>query len=305
MSSRTATATDPPRRIFLWCNPRSLSTVFLKCVSCMDGADVWHEPYVYSLENYIVSRPDLLQRYSQMKFTRRSQDEASVNDEGTLQPASIFRYDWVKEQLEKPLKPGKTFLFVKDAPLAIDGHFDKLPQVPFKHTFIIRNPLRSAPSFRNLCVKIFDYQGDVDQFDMNSCNPYVSIDTAVPDRLYAFWLYVKDNIEPHPVVIDADDLQIHPEQTLRNYCEAVGIPFKMSYLTWDESKEPLKRINAPKHLISEEADAYVGALSSSSFMPISSSPPNFEDLTPDAQKYCSCLLEGYNEMYQSRIKPII
>lgn len=57
----------------------------------MDGADVWHEPYVYSLENYIVSRPDLLQRYSQMKFTRRTQDEASVNDGGTLQPASIFR----------------------------------------------------------------------------------------------------------------------------------------------------------------------------------------------------------------------
>ncbi|KAJ8030641.1 hypothetical protein HOLleu_27109 [Holothuria leucospilota] len=304
MSSRAETTADPFHRIFLWCNPRSLSTVFEKCVSCMDGADVWHEPYLFSLENYIMSRPHLSQKYPHMKLSRRMQDEASVKDGGTLQPSSVFRYDWVKEQLEKPLKPGKTFRFVKDLPVAIDGHFDKLPQVPFKHTFIIRNPLRSAPSFRNLFLKLLDYQGDVDQFDMNSRNPFWSIDIPVPDRLCALWQYVRYNIEPNPVVIDADDLQNHPEQILRKYCEAVGIPFKMSYLSWDESKEPLKRINGPLHLISEDSYAYVNARSSSRFIPVSLPPPNFEDLTLDAQRYCSCLLEGYNKMYQTRIKPI-
>ncbi|KAJ8030642.1 hypothetical protein HOLleu_27110 [Holothuria leucospilota] len=58
----------------------------------MDGADVWHEPYVYNLDNYIISRPDLLQQYSHMKLARgRTLEEASVKDGGTLQPASIFR----------------------------------------------------------------------------------------------------------------------------------------------------------------------------------------------------------------------
>ncbi|KAJ8030643.1 hypothetical protein HOLleu_27111 [Holothuria leucospilota] len=108
---------------------------------------------------------------------------------------------------------------------------------------------------------------------MNCGNPYWSIDIPVPDRLYAFWQYVKNNIEPHPVVIDADDLQNHPQQILRKYCEAVGIPFKIRYLSWDESKEPWKRINGPLHLISEGADAFVTAISSSSFMPVSSQPP--------------------------------
>lgn len=38
-------------------------------------------------------------------------------------------HDWVKEQLEKPLAEGKTFMFIKDASFGIDGYYDKLPKV--------------------------------------------------------------------------------------------------------------------------------------------------------------------------------
>ena len=33
-------------RVIMWCVPRSVSTAFTKCISFVDGADVWLEPYV-------------------------------------------------------------------------------------------------------------------------------------------------------------------------------------------------------------------------------------------------------------------
>ncbi|KAJ8050385.1 hypothetical protein HOLleu_03572 [Holothuria leucospilota] len=301
--AREGTATDVPNKIFLWTNPRSLSTVFEKCVSCMDGADVWHEPYLISFVNHVNSSPELLQRYPKIKNTMGEGQEASVGDGGALQPSSVFRYDWVQEQLEAPLKKEKKFLFVKDWPGAIDGHFDKLPKVPFQHTFIIRNPLRCATSFRKTCMRLFRYEGNVDEFNMIDGNPYTPIDLPNPNHLHAFWQYVRNTIDPNPVVIDTDDLQNYPEQILRKYCEAVGVVFKTTYLKWDSGKETLKRITGPLQLLSDQTDLYVNAFSSSSFLPVTSQPPSFESLTSDEQKYCSSLLPGYHEMYLSRIKP--
>ncbi|KAJ8050384.1 Branched-chain-amino-acid aminotransferase-like protein 2 [Holothuria leucospilota] len=302
--AKEGTATDVPNRIFLWTNPRSLSTVFEKCVSCMDGADVWHEPYLNSFINHVNSSPELLQRYPKMETTMREGQEASIRDGGSLLPSSVFRnvfrryrYDWVQEQLEAPLKKEKKFLFVKDWPGAIDGHFDKLPKVPFKHTFIIRNPRRTAKSYRKACLKFFKYEGNVDKFNMIESNPYTPIDLPNPNHLHAFWQYVRNTVDPNPVVIDSDDLQNFPEQILRKYCEVVGIPFKTTYLKWDAGKEPFKGINCPLHFISDHSVHYVNAVSSSCFLPVTSQPPTFESLTPDEQKYCSSLLPGYQEMY--------
>ncbi|KAJ8050386.1 Branched-chain-amino-acid aminotransferase-like protein 2 [Holothuria leucospilota] len=312
----------------------------------MDGADVWHQPYlnsfinhvnsspellqrypkmkktsreaeeasvrdggtlqplsVFSFINHVNSSPELLQRYPKMKKTSREAEEASVRDGGTLQPLSVFRYDWVQEQLEAPLKKEKKFLFVKDWPGAIDGHFNKLPKVPFKHTFIIRNPLRTAISFRKVCLKLFIHEGNIDEFNIIEGNPYTPIELPNPNHLHAFWQYVRNTIDPNPVVIDTDDLQNFPEQILRKYCEAVGIPFKTTYLKWDSGKETLKGVNGPLRLVSDQADVFVNAASSSCFLPVTSQPPSFESLTSDAQKYCSSLLPGYQEMYLSRIKP--
>jgi len=41
-----------------------------------------------------------------------------------------------------------------------------------------------------------------------------------------------------PVVIDSDELMIHPERYLRKLCEALGIPFCMSMLSWEEGGIP-------------------------------------------------------------------
>ncbi|KAJ8050388.1 Branched-chain-amino-acid aminotransferase-like protein 2 [Holothuria leucospilota] len=138
---------------------------------------------------------------------------------------------------------------------------------------------------------------------MIESNPYTPIDLPNPNHLHAFWQYVRNIIDPNPVVIDSDDLQNYPEQILRKYCEAVGIPFKTTYLKWDAGEKPFKGINGPLRLVADGAYSYVNAVSSSCFLPITSQPPTFESLNPDERKYCSSILPGYQEMYLSRIKP--
>ena len=35
-------------RVIMWCIPRSVSTAFTKCMSFVDGAEIWLEPYAMS-----------------------------------------------------------------------------------------------------------------------------------------------------------------------------------------------------------------------------------------------------------------
>ena len=34
-------------RIILWCVPRTTSTAFLKCLSAIEGMEIWFEPYSF------------------------------------------------------------------------------------------------------------------------------------------------------------------------------------------------------------------------------------------------------------------
>ena len=39
---------DNGSRTFLWCIPRVMSTALCKCLSFIDGMEVWFEPYLYA-----------------------------------------------------------------------------------------------------------------------------------------------------------------------------------------------------------------------------------------------------------------
>lgn len=49
---------DRPLRVFLWMVPRTHSTVFMKCLSFVDGAEVWMEPYSACHFNLTIYNPD-------------------------------------------------------------------------------------------------------------------------------------------------------------------------------------------------------------------------------------------------------
>ena len=84
--------------IFLWINPRNLSTAFTKCVSFMDGACIWHEPYASSFFKEMFLDPEMIRKYPQLstfktQFAETSDQLESFDhyfDGGNLKPLSEF-----------------------------------------------------------------------------------------------------------------------------------------------------------------------------------------------------------------------
>ena len=46
-------------------------------------------------------------------------------------------------------------------------------------------------------------------------------------------MIVKQNMDPHPIVIDADDLLENPRGIMEHYCKETGLPFEEQMLTWE------------------------------------------------------------------------
>lgn len=312
MASTMATE-DKDNRIFLWFNPRSMSTAFTKCVSFMEGAHVWNEPYASCMLNEWFSNPEDMKRYPKLESTfqqltgtcKKVQEFGHYYDGGTLKPTSVFTHEWFLGEIIKPLPKGKSFLFIKEDAACISGRFEMLPKVSFKHSFIIRNPLRSVSSVRKLFMTFFGYEDNPDDFDLYESNPFLDSETLPPNPCYDVWKYVKTNIDPNPVVIDADDLRNFPDKILRKYCEGVGIPFKAKYTKWERSDSSMKYFNGSLDLMvwGKQNHVYDTAFESDCFTPTTSPLPQFDDLTPDGQRYVLDLQDGFNEMYQSRLKP--
>lgn len=82
------------------------------------------------------------------------------------------------------------------------------------HTFIIRHPAEAIASHRALA-------------------PELGRDEIGFARLYELFAAVQAATGATPVVIDSDDLLDRPAQTVRAYCEAVGIPFLPEALSWE------------------------------------------------------------------------
>ncbi|MFD3586371.1 sulfotransferase family protein [Streptomyces sp. NPDC058683] len=81
------------------------------------------------------------------------------------------------------------------------------------HTFIIRDPAEAIASHHAL-------------------NPDLGRDEIGFARLYEIFTAVQAATGTTPVVIDSDDLLDRPADTVRAYCEAVGIPFLPDALSW-------------------------------------------------------------------------
>ena len=87
------------------------------------------------------------------------------------------------------------------------------------HTFIIRDPAEAIASHHAL-------------------NPDLGRDEIGFARLYEIFTAVQAATGATPVVIDSDDLLDRPAETVRAYCEAVGIPFVPDALNWQPGMQP-------------------------------------------------------------------
>jgi len=139
---------------------------------------------------------------------------ASTRYDGIVDPAPEYEYQNVKRSVER--LPAKPVLFLKE----IAFHMRGIVQVDFwssfTHTFIVRDPRVSIPSLYQLMP---DFSFD---------------ETGFPAIKEMFELATGTYRQP-PIVVNGDAFRRNPSETLRAYCELVGIPFDDT-TTWKTGK---------------------------------------------------------------------
>lgn len=300
-------------RIFLWSWPRSISTAVEKCLSFIDGVQTWHEPYtvaqfkdfITAAENEAEDSPGaaMIKQYMQTMFSIGQQ--TNEFSDGKFMPITLFDYPFVKSSLEEE-EPGKKYILIKDMAAAVLDHYDALPDVPTRHTFIIRHPYRFLLSQRRNFLRMLQYQGDPKEFDTFKASPVLMEKYYQIDAMFLLWKHVKETgKDPNPLIFDAEDIMNYPDKILPKYLSGLGIPFDEKYLTWDASEEIIKTWKGALEqvIMGKQAGVFDKAFKSSCFLPNTHSTPKREDLTPDLLRVVDNLMAGYEEMYENRIKP--
>ena len=123
-------------------------------------------------------------------------------------------------------------------------------------------------------------------------------------EIYDLYKYVKENIEPNPVVIDTDDLLAEPERVLKAYCGAVDIPYTDDLLHWEPGRECMDELwMVAKEMILDHnvGNVHKETFASSGFGKASKCP-NRSELSEDVLYYSDLSIKYYEEMYANHLK---
>ena len=202
-------------------------------------------------------------------------------------------YDWVKGQLEKE-QPGKKLIFNKEMVQGIAGHYDALPR-GYRHTFLIRHPLKVFASFKRMVSRFPEKLYDM--------HPGKVPPGYFFKEMYDLFQYIKkEGIEPEPMIIDADDLLANPKGMIKAYCEAFGISYNDSILTWPAGDEVMySKWICQKELVMVGQVAHKSTFGYTSFGK-STPMPNRADLPDDVLKLADESMQYYNKLYEQRFK---
>ena len=184
-------AQSESRAVFLWSVRRSGSTAFERSVRELDGVTVVYEPH----EKPYYFGPERVHPH-----TLQKEDGSVVPDpyDKTHDQTATFeavRANLISKKNECVLR--SEHLFIKSIPYFLGGRYNEYVKggfEEFKHTFLIRHPLKVAHSW----LKI-----------MNSGRPFECKEFGYDESL-ALYEIVKRTIDSNPVVIDADDLFSQP-----------------------------------------------------------------------------------------------
>ena len=304
-------SSNPELRVIHWGMARSLSTVFEKCMSFVDGSQIINEPY----NSAMVIGPEGMMSVSQQQkgneitqaIDKKLLDKIDEKQDGdaTGWDDSLCTYQWVKDTLEGNFH-GKKLVFAKDLVTGIHGKYEYLPK-GYDHTFMIRNPLKVSISQRKLISKMLPPGTPLDQFDLSMFPFWKNFPGFGFGELLQLIEHLQKigEIKGDPIIIDADDLQNHPESILKQYCEKTGIPFSKSLLSWEAGDGCVKRNwMASQSVLSgnQFMDYFAAAFASTGFEP-AKDPPPASSLTPDVFKVAEICEPFYKKMYEMRIKP--
>ncbi|XP_072048830.1 uncharacterized protein [Amphiura filiformis] len=309
---------EPLKRIFLWTNPRSLGTAFLKCLSQVPDVKIANGLFTASfLHGPEAKFPKGIQEFDE---GHSLDTQGGIVSEFTdVYDATKYSYSWAKAQLQNSY-PGKKYLICKESAFSLCENFDLIPP-GFCHTFLIRHPYRMWSSWKKnfsafipadcdvkTAVKMynnnyFNYKELHDLLEYLMNNPELAVPTSAmagsqPNQSAKF----------DPIIIDADDLQNHPESILPQYCKAIGVPYTDDMLHWKPGTDLLKDWKFSMQYLGGglqhgEWGFYKTVLESTQFFPCKKLPDR-DELDDDVLECADICLPYYEMMYNMRtIRP--
>ncbi|XP_783988.1 uncharacterized protein LOC578741 [Strongylocentrotus purpuratus] len=277
-----ASASKGQIRIMLWAPPRSLSTAFERCISCLNSdtmkVDVTHELYTAACH---------LGPNRQIKIPR-------LFEPVVYEPK--LSYKKVKKRLEAE-KTGKDLVFCKELAYSVAGKFDMIPD-GYKHTFLIRHPAKVFLSFQTFLEK---FPNKLLKLDLRED---ILPEGLVYKEMYDLMQYTIHKLGQKPIVIDADDLVENPEEVLKLYCKATGVPYQEPMTTWRKVKYDLKEWSYSKRLmfVNKVMGQYDRAFSTSELVKSSRTDIDINCLPKKIRELVDIALPYYEQMYECRLR---
>lgn len=258
------TSSSAPVPIVIWVHPRSCSTAFERSLMQRPDTLVFHEPIGDPF--YYGGEDRQCKRFSDEQGKASGHWDSSVSkvletmvnpSKDDIAKSKIWppKYVFIKDMGQCLIAPELLHQLHPDSKVfpatnkTIGKDFDLSAPVlnnptvvptailkRFKHSFLIRTPERSIPSYFK-CVEEgasgWTYWDNADAgykelkilYDWFS-NPESSFNRESGDE------YAVQQPQPPPL-LDASTLLAHPKHSIKQYCSAVGIPFSEEMLSWD------------------------------------------------------------------------
>lgn len=234
----------------MWSGPRNLSTAMMRSFDSRADTFVSDEPF-YGC------------------FLRQTKERHPMHDE----VVAAMDTDWwsVLQSLKGEPPPGRPIWYSKQMWHHMTGPIGYYDFAGFTHAFLIRAPERMIASYLHMRDKA--------EFE----------DFAV-ERQAEFFERESDRLGHAPPVIDANDVLNDPERVLRALCEALGIDWDRSMLSWAPGRRETDGPWAPHWYQSVEASAGFG-------------PPDDApiDSPEDARRLADRIRPYYNRLAEYRL----
>ena len=291
---------DNPTKVLLWSTPRSMSTIFLKSMTFVPDTIAWFEPFLQ------IGRFGREKLHPQAKLTAKMVEmmgrKAAVEAVEGGFDANDTTYEWLKDQLEGNYSD-KKHVFVKEISSSIVDKWELIPD-GFKHTFLIRHPAKIAASSVKVMAKHSTVRGSKGNASEQEIKEVYGLTTVVKDS-YDLLQHIKENYEPNPIIIDADDFLEDPPRMLEAYCKGVGIPYSPGLLTWEAGDEVMtKRWMVPKEtiLIRDLFGAHESSFRSTRFQKQEKqAPPSLSEIPPALLPLLESQMPYYEKLYAKRL----
>eukprot|EP00057_Strongylocentrotus_purpuratus_P027720 XP_011682194.1 PREDICTED: uncharacterized protein LOC105446719 [Strongylocentrotus purpuratus] len=298
-----------PVRIFAYILPRTISSALSKCLSGVDGMEIWFE---------LFSRASFVRQEYELQTGDDMPMEYEGNEEKVQEAAKLFRrfigtdivpdkvvYGNVKRELQASTSK---YIFAKEGYFAFPD--EKTRQyIPggFKHVFLIRDPCRLFTSYRKAIYQHLTSVGirtgdalDEEAFDIERDDPIMNANEFYKG-IVELWKYVRDNVDPDPIVINTDDLLANPAEMLSKFCHLTGLPYSDSLLQWDASPDVTKTWKTGIDDIIELSIAFFEtAVYSSGFLPQKPAVP-LKKLAPDVRRLAEASMPYFEEINKYKI----